>query len=63
MIGVGYDFKNLPIIDLTADIRFNQGLKNVLENVAWKQDSQLDTYAYNHTLWLNLNLWFKKNKK
>lgn len=55
--------ENLPFITLTTDIRFNQGIKNLLAQVPWKDDNRFNSSAYNQTIWLNLNFWFKKKRK
>jgi hypothetical protein len=63
IVGIGYEWKNLPFITLTTDIRFNQGIKNLLAQVPWKDDNRFNSSAYNQTIWLNLNFWFKKKQK
>jgi hypothetical protein len=63
IVGVGYEWKNLPFITLTTDIRFNQGVKNLVKNANWQKDVNDKATAYNQTIWLNLNFWFKKRTK
>ncbi len=62
IIGIGYEWHKLPFVIITTDIRFNQGVKNLVGDAAWQQNVNHNATAYNQTIWLNLNFWFKKKR-
>ncbi len=63
LIGVGYEIVNQSWFQLTTDIRFNPGFKNLLGSAPWQGQKRYDSYAYNQTFWLTFNFWFKKKDK
>lgn len=63
IVGIGYEWKKIPFVIVTTDIRFNQGVKNLVRNADWQKDVNNNATAYNQTIWLNLNFWFKKKNQ
>jgi hypothetical protein len=63
IIGVGYEVQTLSWLAMSLDLRFNPGFQNLLADAPWQGQKRYDSYAYNQTIWLNLNFWFKKKPK
>jgi hypothetical protein len=63
IIGVGYEVQTLSWLGMSLDLRFNQGFQNLLADAPWQGQKRYNSYAYNQTIWLNLNFWFKKKQK
>jgi hypothetical protein len=63
IIGVGYEVKTLSRLAMSLDLRFNPGFQNLLADAPWQGQNRYNSYAYNQTIWLNLNFWFKKKNK